>query len=256
MRWTLLVDPVGRPGWHNMAMDQALLDLAAGEGRAFLRLYRWEPSCLSFGRHEPVLRRYDRATIQRLGMDTVRRPTGGRAVWHADELTYAVAAPADLFGSLPQAYRRIHEALDAGLHALGFPASLAEAPTRGSDVDAGACFAAPIGGEVMLAGRKVVGSAQLREQGAMLQHGSLLLGGSQGRVSDVTLGLAPPDGSIALASVRGEPVGFDEVAGAVAAAARTWGGKWDAEPADSAAFQSLALAHAERFRSDEWTWRR
>jgi hypothetical protein len=78
MRWTLLVDPAGRPGWHNMAVDQALLDLAAGEGRAFLRIYRWEPFCLSFGRNEPALRRYDRAAIEQQGLDTVRRPTGGR----------------------------------------------------------------------------------------------------------------------------------------------------------------------------------
>ena len=100
MRWTLLVDPVGQPGWQNMALDQTLLDLAVGEGRGFLRLYRWDPPCLSFGRHEPAMRRYDRAAIERQGLATVRRPTGGRAVWHADEVTYAVAAPAATLGSL------------------------------------------------------------------------------------------------------------------------------------------------------------
>jgi lipoyl(octanoyl) transferase len=256
MRWTLLVDPVGRPGWHNMAVDQALLGLAAGEGRAFLRLYRWEPFCLSFGRHEPALRRYDRAAIDRLGLDAVRRPTGGRAVWHADELTYAVAAPADTFGSLPKAYERIHAALAAALQSIGFPAVLASPPARASALHAGACFASPVGGEVMLAGRKVVGSAQLREQGAMLQHGSLLLGGSQEVVSDVTEGVAPPDGSIALAEVRGGPVGFDEVAAAVSDAARAWGGEWGVESVDNSMIAALAMTHADRFRSDEWTWRR
>ena len=95
-----------------MAIDQALLDLAAGEGRAFLRLYRWAPAALSFGRNEPALRRYDRAAIERLGLNPVRRPTGGRAVWHADELTYAVAAPAETpSGRFAEAYRRIHETL-------------------------------------------------------------------------------------------------------------------------------------------------
>ncbi len=256
MRWTLLVDPVGRPGWHNMAMDQALLGLAAEEGRAFLRLYRWEPFCLSFGRHEPALRRYDRRAIHRLGLDTVRRPTGGRAVWHADELTYAVAAPTDTFGSLPHAYERIHAALAAALQSIGFPAALASPPARASALHAGACFASPVGGEVLLAGRKVVGSAQLREQGAMLQHGSLLLGGSQEVVSEVTEGVAPPDGSIALAAVRGGPVGFEEVAAAVSEAARSWSGEWSDEPVDSRAFEVLAAACADRFRSDEWTWRR
>ncbi|MFN2326957.1 MAG: biotin/lipoate A/B protein ligase family protein, partial [Gemmatimonadales bacterium] len=86
-------DETPRPGWANMAIDRALLDLAAGEGAVVMRLYRWHPHCLSFGRHEPALRRYDRERIAALGLDTVRRPTGGRAVWHARELTYAVAAP-------------------------------------------------------------------------------------------------------------------------------------------------------------------
>src|ERR1051326_6528967 len=76
MSWTLLLDRP-RPGWENMAIDAALLDLAAGEGAAFLRLYRWEPHCLSFGRHEPALRRYDVERIRSLELDCVRRPTGG-----------------------------------------------------------------------------------------------------------------------------------------------------------------------------------
>src|SRR5512134_3612466 len=84
--WTLIVDPAGRPGAENMALDQALLDQAERAGEGFLRLYRWEPFCLSFGRHEPALKRYDRAAVTRRGLDTVRRPTGGRAVWHAREV--------------------------------------------------------------------------------------------------------------------------------------------------------------------------
>ncbi len=76
-----------------MATDAALLDEADRSGRAFLRLYRWSPPCLSFGRHEPAATRYDRVAIARLGIDVVRRPTGGRAVWHEHEVTYAVAAP-------------------------------------------------------------------------------------------------------------------------------------------------------------------
>ena len=79
-KWCLLIDEA-RPGWENMAIDSALLDLVDRSGGAFLRLYRWEPHCLSFGRHEPASRRYDRARIAELGLDCVRRPTGGRAVW-------------------------------------------------------------------------------------------------------------------------------------------------------------------------------
>src|ERR1043166_8422879 len=92
MRWSLLVDPP-RPGWANMAVDAALLAPAAAGGAAVVPLYRWEPHCLSFGRHEPALRRYDGELVRTMGLDCVRRPTGGRAVWHARELTHSVAAP-------------------------------------------------------------------------------------------------------------------------------------------------------------------
>lgn len=255
MRWTLLVDPAGSPGWQNMATDQALLDLAAGEGRAFLRLYRWEPAALSFGRNEPALRRYDRTAIEARGLSVVRRPTGGRAVWHAEELTYAVAAPEATFGDLRTAYRRIHETLAGALRTLGVPASLASPPSRGSALDAGACFASPAGGEVMVGGRKLVGSAQLRERGALLQHGSLLLAGSQAVVAEVTTGTPPADQSTALAAVLGGPVPFADVANAVAVAARAWPGHWE----DAVDFPSLGAAaalHADHFRGDAWTWRR
>jgi lipoate-protein ligase A len=256
MRWTLLIDDAGQPGWRNMATDQALLDLAAGEGRAFLRLYRWAPAALSFGRNEPALRRYDRAAIERLGLDPVRRPTGGRAVWHAEELTYAVAAPIDIFGPLPEAYRRIHETLAVALRTLGVPASLASPPARASALDAGACFASPAGGEVMVGGRKVVGSAQLRERGALLQHGSILLGGSQAVVAEVTTGSPPPDQSTTLAALLGAPVSFGTLAAAVEEAASKWPGQWDEERGIPTVLSAAAARHADHFRSDAWTWRR
>ena len=96
--WHLWIDDSPRPGWANMAIDQVLLQRAQHQGESWLRLYQWAPHCLSFGRHEPASRRYDPERIQELGIDTVRRPTGGRAVWHARELTYAVVAPSVLPG--------------------------------------------------------------------------------------------------------------------------------------------------------------
>ena len=158
-----------------MAIDEALLGSAATVGKAVLRLYRWSPPCISFGRNEPAVRRYDRSEIERRGWDVVRRPTGGRAVWHEDEVTYAVAAPISAFGSLQASYCAIHERLASALRMLGVPAELAPKNGRPAELGAGACFASPVGGEVTARGRKVVGSAQVRLGSAFLQHGSILL---------------------------------------------------------------------------------
>src|SRR4051812_42552044 len=98
--WRLWIDDTPRPGWTNMAIDQTLLEHAEQSDESWLRLYQWSPHCLSFGRHEPAALRYNRTRIEALGIDAVRRPSGGRAVWHAQELTYAVAARSEHFGSL------------------------------------------------------------------------------------------------------------------------------------------------------------
>ena len=247
---SLWIDDVPREGWHNMAIDQALLDRAQ-VGERWLRLYRWDPWCLSFGRHEPAARRYDAPQISALGLSVVRRPTGGRAVWHARELTYAVAAPAEGLGSLHEAYLEIHGMLRDALLALGAPASLAP-PRCAPPVDAGACFASPAGGEVMVAGRKVVGSAQLRQGAALLQHGSILLDDDQAVVAGVTLGSAPPDLSAPLSRLLGRTLAWQDTADAVVeAAGERWGIARGRSPAP---ILRQAGAHADRFRSAAWTW--
>lgn len=231
-----------------MAIDEALLRQAS-EGVAFLRLYRWDPPCLSFGRNEPASSRYDRATITALGLDTVRRPTGGRAVWHATEVTYAVAGPADLFGSLPETYRAIHEVVAHGLRSVGAPVDLAAAGPATAP-DAGACFASPAGGEVVVRGRKLVGSAQVREGTAFLQHGSILLHDVQDVVAQVTRGVPPVSQATSLGEVLRREVSFAEVSEAVAAAASAaWAGNWEIA-------QSPAVPSGNRYADPEWTWRR
>ena len=250
--WCLLLDLEGRPGWQNMALDQALLARAA-RGERWLRLYRWAPHCLSFGRHEPALRRYDRERIEARGLDVVRRPTGGRAVWHAEELTYAVAAPAAPFGGLRQAYQEIHRMLLAALRSLGVCAELA--PARAAvAVDAGSCFASPAGGEITVGGRKLVGSAQRREGAALLQHGSMLLDGGQATVREVTRGGAPSDLAVPLAEATGGSPDPAAVAEAVAgAAAERWGGAWERTSLDVGLLDE-ASQHGVRYRSPDWTW--
>jgi len=247
----LLVEPDGRSGAENMAVDEALLR-DAQEGLAFLRIYRWSPPCLSFGRNEPAGARYDRARIAALGLATVRRPTGGRAVWHEHEVTYAVAAPAAMFGSLREAYITIHEFLARALVRLGAAVALADRPRgRSHTPDVGACFASPVGGELISGTRKLVGSAQIREGSAFLQHGSILLQDGQHVVSDVTVGRALDPTAIALETVLQRSVTFSEVADAIIAEARaTWDGPWDERPVEPDA------ADVRRFADDAWTWRR
>lgn len=248
--WRLAIDPVGRSGAANMAIDWVLLRLAQ-DGMATLRLYRWNPPCLSFGRNEPACQRYDRDAIARLGLDTVRRPTGGRAVWHEHEVTYAVAAPQHVFGSLRNAYISIHEMLEHALRRIGVPATLARPPATPLRPAAGPCFAAPVGGEIVVGGRKLVGSAQVRERGGMLQHGSLLLDDGQDLVTRVTHRATGPSGATALRKVLGRTVSFDEVASAIATAARTaWGGAWSSGPISP---EPDDRAH---FADPAWTWRR
>jgi lipoate-protein ligase A len=251
--WTLWLDLEGRPGFRNMAIDQTLLGRAAERGERWLRLYRWAPHCLSFGRHEPAARRYDRSRAEAMGLDTVRRPTGGRAVWHGDELTYAVALPAEGLGGVREVCAEIHGMLRDGLRRLGVSAVAAGAgPTLGPG--AGACFSTPAGGELMLEGRKLVGSAQLRERGALLQHGTILLDGDQRTVAMVTRGEVPADRAGGLALALGRRPDEAAVAEAIAAAARSrWPGGWRRVTGDAG-----PLTEAEplepRFRSPTWTW--
>lgn len=249
----LWIDSAPRAGWENMALDQAMLEWAELSGAHLWRLYRWHPHCLSFGRHEPAARRYDQARIEALGLDTVRRPTGGRAVWHARELTYAVAAPTAAWGSLRTAYRAIHDVLARAVQSLGAtPVLAADRATPG--LGSGACFAAAVGGEVVVNGRKVVGSAQRRGNGALLQHGSMLLEDDQSVVRSVQRNPAPPGDSpeSPLAALLGRPIPFLDAAAAVA-------GALGLDPAGRDAPNEVldrATRHYDSYRSSAWTWDR
>jgi lipoate-protein ligase A len=236
-----------------MAIDAALLDRTIATGEAFLRCYRWDPHCLSFGRHEPARKRYDVSRIKALGLDCVRRPTGGRAVWHARELTYSVTAPLAVFGGLREAYRAIHALIARALQGLGAAPLLAADSSRTPGLGSGPCFAAPVGGEVLVRNRKVVGSAQLRADHAFLQHGSVLLEDDQPLIAELA-GMAPASTG-GLSGLLGRALSFDEVADAMAgAAAEAFGPleRLDQRPDLGLAFDR----HAGQLRSEDWTWMR
>jgi lipoyl(octanoyl) transferase len=257
--WHLWIDAVPRPGYANMAVDLSLLDRTEEQYESWLRLYRWSPHCLSFGRHEPAARRYDVDRIQQLGVDTVRRPTGGRAVWHASELTYAITMPADRFPSLRSAYLVIHDLLREALARIGVSGSLAP-PTRTASLDAGSCFARPAGGEVLVNGRKVIGSAQLRRGSSLLQHGSILLEDSQRFVASLQRAGSPvesPEGGAPRARpALGRAVDSAELAQAVANAASTrWSAPWTRVDQPRRVLEA-ATKYFPQFQSPEWTWTR
>ncbi len=144
------------------------------------------------GRHQPITD-IDAEVVQQLGYEIVRRPTGGRAILHTDELTYAVTTAADeprVSGSLMDAYLRLSNSLLAGLQGVGLAADKAAGTVRAGPNVSAACFEVPSAYEITAHGRKLIGSAQSRRAGYVLQHGSLPLFGDIGRLVDV---LALPD---------------------------------------------------------------
>jgi len=160
-----------------MALDEVLtFSCARGEGALVLRLYTWDRPTVSVGYAQVLDREVDLEACRRLGFAVVRRPTGGRAVLHQHELTYAVAFPKGLLGpgGVQDDYRRISRGLVLGLRRLGVAASLSRGSVARGPAS-GVCFLGTSRFEVTVAGRKLVGSAQRRFRDAVLQHGSLLL---------------------------------------------------------------------------------
>ncbi|HEV8151264.1 MAG TPA: hypothetical protein VGP61_13880, partial [Gemmatimonadales bacterium] len=193
-----------------------------------------------------------------LGLDCVRRPTGGRAVWHARELTYAVAAPLAVFGGLRDAYHRIHLLLAAALQSLGASPELAPLAPSPQSLAPGPCFSAPVGGEVLLDRRKVIGSAQLRQGDAVLQHGSLLLEDDQSMPRSLA-GLGGAEngtGEVPLSRSLGRRVSFEEAAGVVTASAEVQLGPLRPLGPLPSALRARVRCHAQRFQDPAWTWLR
>jgi len=142
-----------------------------------LRLYRWVPAAVTVGYNQDFSA-FDETGILAAGYDLVRRPTGGRAILHADELTYAVigTSPGPVFGaSLHETYMKINQALLAFLADLGLVAGISEGESR-EEARGLVCFRSAGRHEISVAGRKVIGSAQRRTGGVFLQHGSILAG--------------------------------------------------------------------------------
>lgn len=267
-QWRVIYDQP-TTGARNMARDEAILKaVSSGESPPTLRFYDWHPACLSLGYGQRA-READLDRLHARGWDIVRRATGGRAILHVDEVTYSLALPIDhplAAGGVIESYRRISTGLAAGLRSLGLQIEAAQ--IDGDVPVTPVCFETPSHYEITFAGRKLIGSAQVRRRNGLLQHGSLPLYGDLTRICDA---LVYPDEDARTAAkyqltahalTLAEALGGNALDWQTVADALAWG--------FTAAFDvSLArgeltpgeLADADRFENEmygcaEWTFRR
>jgi lipoyl(octanoyl) transferase len=182
--WRLLTTPPAHGAW-NMAVDEAILEHAGrSDVLPTLRLYAWDPPCLSLGHAQPFAD-VDTARLESHGWEVVRRMTGGRAILHTDELTYSVTGPADeprLAGSILESYNHLAGALLVAVQDLSLPVEMKEGKVESSEQPNPVCFEVPSTYEITVDGKKLIGSAQARRKGGVLQHGSLPLTGDLSRI--------------------------------------------------------------------------
>jgi lipoyl(octanoyl) transferase len=214
-QWRLIYDQPTL-GARNMALDEALLaSVSAGDMPPTLRLYTWTPPCLSLGYGQHA-READTARLAQRGWDMVRRPTGGRAILHADELTYCLALPIDhplAQENLIESYRQISQALLIALDRLGAQAQADRAETDTSQPPNPICFETPSHYEITVEGRKLVGSAQVRRKQGILQHGTLPLTGDISRICDALVYPDEAARSAARADVHARALTLEEALG-------------------------------------------
>jgi lipoate-protein ligase A len=269
-RWRVL-NTGHLPGQMNMAVDEAImLSVLEGKSPPTLRFYGWVPFCLSIGYAQSMAKEVDLDAVRSAGFDYVRRPTGGRAILHGDELTYSVLAPQTeprVAGSIVESYRRLSLGLVEGLHLLGVQALQSDALTRKLEEKSAACFDAPSHYEITVNGRKLVGSAQMRRKGMVLQHGSLPLCGDITRIIDY---LRMPDEdtrrrlradlrgrATTLAEALGRAAPFDEVAAALAEGfARRLNLELTTGELTAREHQLAEELYRDKYHTDEWNFLR
>jgi lipoate-protein ligase A len=186
--WRLIIHPPYNGAW-NMAVDEAILESASTKTQPpTLRLYDWYPYTLSLGHAQPI----SDVNIEALKghqWTLVRRPTGGRAILHADELTYSVSAPIDdptISGNVLESYQKISNALLWALQVIGITAdSKPKNPVDSHLTHDPVCFQYPSDYEITYQGKKLIGSAQARKKNGVLQHGAIPLFGDITRIIDV-----------------------------------------------------------------------
>jgi lipoate-protein ligase A len=250
-----------------MAVDETLLEGVRDGRPVSVRFYGWSPPCLSFGRNQPARAVFDAALAASRGIDIVRRPTGGQAVFHHLEVTYAVAVPVGTLGGPRETYAEINRALVEGLRGLGVVAAVSlgamvtaaeQGGGRGAVVlSLDSCFQQAAAGEVVVGGQKLVGSAQRCDRRIILQHGSILIDGDQAPVLELQgLPSFGAEGATTLRALLGAAPDRATVEDALAAGFERYFGIRLAPAPLAPMEQERARQLALRYRSNAWTWRR
>ncbi|MGC8667016.1 MAG: lipoate--protein ligase family protein [Chthonomonadales bacterium] len=177
VRWRLILDGRNGAAW-NMAVDEAILDaVIQGISRPTIRMYRWDPPAISVGRFQSLPRAVNLDACRRFGVEVVRRPTGGRAVLHDEDETVSIILPVQAVGSagasVSGSYRLLSQGFSDGLARLGLSLRQGGAERRVSP--SADCFAVRTSADLVTPdGTKVVGSAQYRRSGVILQQSSIV----------------------------------------------------------------------------------
>ncbi|MCZ6636190.1 MAG: biotin/lipoate A/B protein ligase family protein [bacterium] len=270
--WRFLNTQFGN-AFFNMAADEAVVrSVEKGDSSPTFRVYGWKPPAVSFGYAQRVRREIDPQACQDKGIDIVRRPTGGRAVLHWNELTYSVLCRADdplLGGTIQEAYRKISTCLVAGIQHLGIDAQFEPRrqtipSPRGKDLTL-PCFSSTAQYEIILNGRKLLGSAQKRFGPMLLQHGSLLLGPEHKQIVDLIPAKKETlktrfrteleTHTTSLYEVLNRPVSFKEIATALRRGLlETLHITLMDAPLSKAETESAERLVAEKYSTDTWTF--
>jgi lipoate-protein ligase A len=240
-----------------MALDHALMERARRTGERVVRVYSWSQPTLSLGRHQVARNRINARAARDLGVALVRRPTGGRALLHHREVTYSVTTALSREDSVRAWYVSITSVLLDALRLLGVTAQTATPAGRTPLPATASCFVQPDDGEITVDGRKLVGSALLRQQDALLQHGSILLEDDQPLLHSVLPDdeLRPAPAGTLRQAMAALP-SFDDVAAAIFGALQSVA-RVNASELDLDARTREQAADLEGvYGSEEWTFER
>ncbi|GAB1422425.1 lipoate--protein ligase family protein [Anaerolineales bacterium] len=267
-QWRLIIDNP-TTGIQNMAIDSHLLQSVSQKVMPpTLRIYAWQPMCLSLGYGQSV-RSVDEERLNARGWQMVRRPTGGLSILHGDELTYSLSIPIDhplAKGDVVTSYRRISVALLRALQFLGLNPE-AEVHPKEDRVYSPVCFETPSHYEITVDGRKLLGSAQVRKRDGILQHGTLPLFGDIGRICEV---LAFDDAAArqaardkvyeratTLESVLGENISWEVMAEAmIKGFEATFDVNCQQDSLSEDEWMQVDLIAAEQYANDNWMYKR